>query len=67
MPGGLNGRELADLIHAEQPTLPVILATGYSREVPGQYLIPREHLHFLSKPFDLPTLMRSVRHALDHR
>jgi PAS domain S-box-containing protein len=67
MPGGLNGRELADRLREKQPKLKVILMSGYSHERLGkihpQSIHPQSHI--LHKPFSLENLTETVRNCLD--
>jgi two-component system cell cycle sensor histidine kinase/response regulator CckA len=67
MPGGMNGRELAEQLRSKNPTLKVIFSSGYSREMldPGQKALASEF--FLTKPYTPATLTRAVRECLDHR
>ncbi len=62
MPGGLNGRELADRLRKDQPGLKVILMSGYSADRLGKI---QPHSHILHKPFSLENLTESVRQCLD--
>ena len=62
MPGGLNGRELADRLRKERPRLKVILMSGYSHERLGKTQSPS---HILTKPFSLEQLTETVRTCLD--
>ncbi|MCS7089850.1 MAG: ATP-binding protein [Verrucomicrobiota bacterium] len=64
MPGGLNGKELADRLRAEQPDLKVIFSSGYSPELFDQGV---NHLPgaFLPKPFTPAKLAATVRTCLD--
>ena len=62
MPGGLNGRELADRLRREQPGLKVILMSGYSADRLGKI---QPHSHILQKPFSLENLTETVRQCLD--
>ncbi len=64
MPGGLNGRELADRLRGEQPGLKVILMSGYSADRLGKI---QPHSHILHKPFSLENLTETVRQCLDAR
>jgi CheY-like chemotaxis protein len=64
MPGGLNGRELADRLSREQPGLKVILMSGYSADRLGR-IQPSSHI--LHKPFSLENLTETVRQCLDAR
>jgi CheY-like chemotaxis protein len=59
LPGGMNGRQLADLVRERLPGLPVILITGYAA---GQEMSGMEVVH---KPFDPLTLTELVRAKLD--
>ncbi|MGI4794661.1 MAG: PAS domain S-box protein [Janthinobacterium lividum] len=59
LPGGMNGRQLADLVRERHPDLPVILITGYAA---GQEMSGMEVVH---KPFDPVMLAELVRAKLD--
>ena len=62
MPGGLNGRELADRLRCERPGLKVLLMSGYS----GDRLENIQACNrILSKPFSLESLTKAVRNCLD--
>jgi len=65
MPGGMNGRELAEQLQKESPKLKVIYASGYSIEVAGSDLQLDEGVNFLPKPFDFHQLAQTVRARLD--
>jgi CheY-like chemotaxis protein len=62
---GLNGRELADRLHARQPGLKVLFMTGYSRNavVPQGRLDPGVSL--LQKPLTQALLAAKIRDLLD--
>ncbi len=62
MPGGLNGRELADRLRGERPALKVILMSGYG---PDHLAKIQASGRILSKPFSLESLTRAVRNCLD--
>ncbi len=62
MPGGLNGRELADRLRGERPGLKVILMSGYSSDRLGTIQM---HNRILPKPFSLEDLTQAVRNCLD--
>ena len=65
MPGGMNGRELADAALQHRPDLKVLFTTGYSR---GALLDPHHvdpKIHLLRKPFSINTLAVQVRGILD--
>ena len=67
LPGGLNGRQLADAARSIITDLPVLLITGYA----GDALKGRGHLEegmaLLAKPFELPVLIERVRRMLPSR
>ena len=65
LPGGMNGRELADAVLRLRPGLPVLFATGYARNaiVHGGRLDPGVQL--ITKPFDRQALAARLREAID--
>jgi len=66
MPEGISGRELADRLRREKPSLKVIYTSGYSSDVMGQENATRE-IKFLQKPYPPPELAQLVRECLDVR
>jgi len=65
MPGGLNGRELAERLLADKPSLKVIFSSGYGAETLGKNFKLDPKLNFLQKPYLPQTLSRIIRHRLD--
>jgi CheY-like chemotaxis protein len=65
MPGGMNGRQLADEAQRRQPGLKVLFTTGYSRDAlaPDNRLDPGTQL--ISKPFAYDELAAKVRAVLE--
>lgn len=61
---GMDGLQLAKIIAAEQPALPVILATGYSEEIAERGAGGRP---IILKPYRLDTLQAAIEDALQHR
>jgi len=59
MPGQLDGIDLALALRALQPSLPVLLATGYSEKAPGEF-----GFRVLSKPYQAKTLARILAELL---
>ena len=55
LPGGLNGRQLADAARALRPDLPVLLITGYAGEAIRVGALP-DGMEVLAKPFTLQGL-----------
>jgi CheY-like chemotaxis protein len=64
LPGGMNGRQLADAARSERPDLKVLFVTGYAESavLSGRDLEPG--MHILTKPFELATLTRRVTDIL---
>jgi len=54
---GVTGVELAEFAHSLRPELPVLLMSGYSTEELGHL---GRNVRFLSKPFELPTLLSII-------
>jgi two-component system cell cycle sensor histidine kinase/response regulator CckA len=65
MPGGMTGRELIDLLRAENPRLKVLLCSGYADEFAGSSPPERDSMEFLAKPFEAGVLLRRIRDRLD--
>ena len=65
LPGGMNGRQLADAARRELPRLQVLFTTAYARNaiVHGGRLDPGVHL--ITKPFTYDELAVKVRDVLD--
>lgn len=63
MPGGMNGLELIERVHATRPGLPVLVTTGYMDELPGRGK-PSGTLDVLSKPYQHQDLLDRVGAAL---
>jgi PAS domain S-box-containing protein len=65
LPGGMNGRQLADAARALRPGLPVLFTTGYARNaiVHGGRLDPG--LQLINKPFTRAALAAKLREVLD--
>jgi CheY-like chemotaxis protein len=67
MPGGLSGLELGSRLLQQRPGSRIVYTSGYSPELTGLDLDLREGFNFLSKPFGLERLARTVRARLDDR
>jgi len=65
MPGGMNGRELADAALQRRPDLKVLFTTGYSRTAILDPYQADPNLQLLRKPFSVNTLAMRVRGILD--
>ena len=60
MPGGINGRQLADMARTLRPGLKVMFITGYAEHavVRNGHLEPG--MHVLAKPFTMEDLVRRL-------
>ena len=65
MPGGVNGRELAEKIWAEKPALKVIFSSGYGADALGKDFKLDPELNYLQKPYLPQALVRIIRKCLD--
>jgi DNA-binding response OmpR family regulator len=65
MPGGMNGRELAQEALRRHPTLKVLCTTGYSREALTQDGRLEAGIHVIGKPFAFDELAAKIRAVLD--
>jgi PAS domain S-box-containing protein len=61
MPNGMTGRELAERILAERPSLPVIFASGYSIDLADPSFCESERMRFLPKPYQTQQLIAIVQ------
>ncbi len=59
LPGGLNGRQVADQARENQPTLPVLFITGFAGSVLKEQLAPG--MEVIGKPFTLDALAARVQ------
>ena len=65
LPGGMNGRQLADQAVQRRPSLKVLYATGYTRNaIIHQGRLDAE-VELLTKPFTAEAMARKVRQILD--
>lgn len=65
MPDRMNGRELAERLWTERPSLKVIFTSGYSADVVGKDFMSRRGLNYLQKPYHPQKLAMMVRDCLD--
>jgi two-component system cell cycle sensor histidine kinase/response regulator CckA len=65
MPDGISGRQLAEKLKADNPTLKVVFTTGYSAELMGKDVVLREGVNFLQKPYPPQKLVQTVRNGLE--
>jgi CheY-like chemotaxis protein len=63
MPGGMNGLELIERVHARLPEMPVLVTTGYMEQLPGSDL-RSDGLNVLAKPYQHQDLLDRIKAAL---
>ena len=67
LPGGINGRALADEVKRRRPGIKVIFLSGYTENAIVHHGRLDAGVHLLHKPFRKADLARKVRTALDSR
>jgi signal transduction histidine kinase/CheY-like chemotaxis protein len=65
MPEGISGRQLAERLQKEDPSLKVIYTSGYSPGMAGKDIALLEGFNFLAKPYPPSRLAQVVRECLD--
>jgi PAS domain S-box-containing protein len=65
MPGGMNGKELAQQLHAGNPLLKVVYTSGYTADLVDKDFPLQEGVNFLTKPYETHKLAQTVRSILD--
>jgi PAS domain S-box-containing protein len=65
MPGGIDGRELAETARALRPALRVLISSGYAESAIDAGEWQHAGLHLLSKPYRRRELAEKVRRVLD--
>ncbi len=65
MPGGMNGRQLADEALRQRPTLKVLFTTGYTANAIVHHGRLDPDVELISKPFTYNSLGRKIRALLD--
>lgn len=61
LPGGLNGRQLADAARQRRPDLNVLFITGYAENVAIGNGLVAQGMHVMTKPFGLDALAARVQ------
>src|SRR5208283_4491515 len=64
MPDGMSGRQLAERLKADNPSLKVLFTSGYSTDLLGKDLGLKEGANFLQKPYPPAKLVQTVKNAL---
>jgi CheY-like chemotaxis protein len=61
LPGGMNGRQMADAARVTRPHLKVLFVTGYAENAAVGNGHLEAGMHVLSKPFALEVLVRRIK------
>ncbi|WP_375452175.1 ATP-binding protein [uncultured Devosia sp.] len=64
LPGGMNGRQLADIVREKRPNLEVLFITGYAENAVLNHGHLAHGMHMMNKPFQLDAFARKVRNLL---
>ncbi len=64
LPGGMNGRELADEVQRRVPGLPVLFTTAYARNAIVHHGRLDAGVELITKPFTLPDLVNRIERVL---
>ena len=65
LPGGMNGRQVADAARVSRPNLKVLFITGYAENaVIGQSRLERG-MFVMTKPFQMELLSRRIREIIE--
>ena len=67
LPGGMNGRQLADAARAKRPDLKVLFITGYAESAVLTGGDLEDGMYIMTKPFELKALARRVTSILDEK
>jgi two-component system cell cycle sensor histidine kinase/response regulator CckA len=62
---GMGGRDLAAMLTAMRPGLPVLYMSGYTDDAIVRHGILQGEVNFLQKPYTPTSLSRAIRDALD--
>lgn len=65
LPGGLNGRQVADAGRVVRPELKILFITGYAENAVFGNASLQPGMQLLTKPFTMETLVRRVREILE--
>jgi CheY-like chemotaxis protein len=64
LPGGMNGRQLADEAKRRRPGLRVLFTTAYARNAISHHGVLDHGVHLLPKPYTVETLGRKLRDVM---
>ena len=64
LPGGINGRQLADAARTRRPGLKVLFVTGYAENAVLSHGHLEAGMHVLTKPFTMDDLSRRIKELI---
>jgi CheY-like chemotaxis protein len=67
LPGGMNGRQVADAARIERPGLKVLFITGYAENAVLSHGHLDPGMHVMTKPFEMDVLARRVKQLIESR
>ena len=67
LPGGLNGRQVADAARVARPSLKVLFITGYAEKAVLSHAHLDPGMHVLTKPFAMETLASRIKELIAGR
>jgi CheY-like chemotaxis protein len=65
MPHGMNGVDLGIRLREDNPTLKIVMVSGFSEEIIQERGAEMQNVRFLSKPYKNDTLARVIRDVFD--
>ncbi|WP_311223126.1 MULTISPECIES: PAS domain-containing protein [unclassified Acidovorax] len=66
LPGGLNGRQVADAARVSRPQLKVLFITGYAENAAVGNGLLEYGMQVITKPFDMAALVGKVQEMIEH-
>jgi len=67
LPGGMNGRQVADAARTARPGLKVLFITGYAENAVLSHGHLDPGMHVMTKPFEMDVLARRVKELIESR
>ena len=65
LPGGMNGRQMADAARVVRPSLKVLFITGYAENAVLSYGHLNAGMHIMTKPFAMEALASRIKELID--
>ena len=65
LPGGMNGRQVADAARSIRPVLPILFITGYAENAVLSHGHLDPGMHVITKPFEFNAFVSRVERLLE--